>query len=136
MPSSRGYSQPRDRTQDSHIAGRFFTIWATREAHTYTYTHIYRLTHISTCTHTNTYIQRKKIIPKIQCPLKKKRSDLTVYVFSNPIYACKYHLGKTYNVSVTGKVPLSAFSNSHSPETSYFLSSITADEFSLSLEFK
>ena len=32
MPSSRGSSQPRDRTQVSCIAGRFFTIWATREA--------------------------------------------------------------------------------------------------------
>ena len=31
MPSSRGSSQPRDRTQVSCIAGRFFTIWATRE---------------------------------------------------------------------------------------------------------
>ena len=29
---SRGSSQPRDWTQVSHIAGRFFTIWATREA--------------------------------------------------------------------------------------------------------
>ena len=28
--SFRGYSQPRDWTQVSHIAGRFFTIWATR----------------------------------------------------------------------------------------------------------
>ena len=26
MPSSRGSSQPRDQTQVSHIAGRFFTI--------------------------------------------------------------------------------------------------------------
>ena len=32
MPFSRGSSQPRDRAQVSHIAGRFFTIWATREA--------------------------------------------------------------------------------------------------------
>ena len=32
MPSSRGFSQPRDRTQVSCILGRFFTIWATREA--------------------------------------------------------------------------------------------------------
>ena len=32
MPSSRGYPQPRNRTQVSHIAGRFFTIWTTREA--------------------------------------------------------------------------------------------------------
>ena len=33
MLSSRGSSRPRDWTQVSHIAGRFFTIWATREAH-------------------------------------------------------------------------------------------------------
>ena len=31
MFSSRGSSQPRDQTQVSHIAGWFFTIWATRE---------------------------------------------------------------------------------------------------------
>ena len=29
FPFSRGSSQPRDRTQLSHIAGGFFTIWAT-----------------------------------------------------------------------------------------------------------
>ena len=32
FPFSRGSSQPRDQTQVSHIAGRFFTLWATREA--------------------------------------------------------------------------------------------------------
>ena len=32
MPSSRGSSQPKNQTQVSHIAGRFFTVWATREA--------------------------------------------------------------------------------------------------------
>ena len=32
MPFSRGSSQPRDQTQVSRIAGRFFTSWATREA--------------------------------------------------------------------------------------------------------
>ena len=32
MTSSRGSSQPRDWTQVSCIAGRFFTIWTTREA--------------------------------------------------------------------------------------------------------
>ena len=32
IPFCRGSSQPRDRTQVSCIAGRFFTIWATREA--------------------------------------------------------------------------------------------------------
>ena len=33
IPFSRGPSQPRDWTQVSFIVGRFFTIWATREAH-------------------------------------------------------------------------------------------------------
>ena len=33
IPFSRGSSQPRDRTQVFCIAGRFFTVWATREAH-------------------------------------------------------------------------------------------------------
>ena len=33
IPFSRGSSQPRDQTQVSRIAGRFFTVWATREAH-------------------------------------------------------------------------------------------------------
>ena len=35
FPFSRVSSQPRDRTQVSHIAYRFFTIWATREAQEY-----------------------------------------------------------------------------------------------------
>ena len=35
VPFSRGSSQPRDRTQVSHITGRFFTTWATREAQVY-----------------------------------------------------------------------------------------------------
>ena len=33
IPFSRGSSWPRDQTQVSYIAGRFFTFWATREAH-------------------------------------------------------------------------------------------------------
>ena len=33
FPFSRGSSQPRDRTQVSHIAGGFFTSWVTRETH-------------------------------------------------------------------------------------------------------
>ena len=32
IPFSRGSSQPRDWTWVSHITGRFFTVWATREA--------------------------------------------------------------------------------------------------------
>ena len=33
FPFSRESSQPRDQTQVSHIAGRFFTSWTSREAH-------------------------------------------------------------------------------------------------------
>ena len=33
IPFSRGSSPPRDQTQASCIAGRFFTIWATRECY-------------------------------------------------------------------------------------------------------
>ena len=32
IPFSRGSSPPRDQTGVSHIAGRFFTVWVTREA--------------------------------------------------------------------------------------------------------
>ena len=32
ISSSKGSSWPKDRTQVSHIAGRFFTIWATQKA--------------------------------------------------------------------------------------------------------
>ena len=32
-PPSRGSFPPRDRTQVSRFAGRFFTVWTTREAH-------------------------------------------------------------------------------------------------------
>ena len=35
MPSSRGSSQPRGWTKVSSIAGRFFTVWATKEAQEY-----------------------------------------------------------------------------------------------------
>ena len=35
FPFSRGSSQPRDWTQVSHIAGRFFISWAPREAQEY-----------------------------------------------------------------------------------------------------
>ena len=35
FPYFRRSSQPRDQTQVSHIAGKFFTNWATREAQEY-----------------------------------------------------------------------------------------------------
>ena len=35
FPFFKGSSQPRDQTKVSHIADRFFTSWATREAQEY-----------------------------------------------------------------------------------------------------
>ena len=35
IPFSRRSFQPRDQTQVSHITGKFFTIWTTREAQEY-----------------------------------------------------------------------------------------------------
>ena len=40
MLSSRGSARPRDQTQVSHIAGEFFTIWATREAQRKSLSHV------------------------------------------------------------------------------------------------
>ena len=37
IPFSRGSSQPRDRTRVSCTAGRFFTVWATREVYYWTF---------------------------------------------------------------------------------------------------
>ena len=45
FPFSRGSSQPRDWTQVSHIADRFFTSWATREAHHILRVHTINMTH-------------------------------------------------------------------------------------------
>ena len=40
---SRGSSQSRDQTQFSHIAGGFFTVWATREAQGFYYCSLFRI---------------------------------------------------------------------------------------------
>ena len=40
IPFSRGSSRPREQTCVSCTAGRFFTIWATREAQIHTYLHL------------------------------------------------------------------------------------------------
>ena len=49
MLSSRGSSQPRDRTQVSHTAGRFFTIWATRKPYNIQIVLLYNAYYASFC---------------------------------------------------------------------------------------
>ena len=56
VPFSRGSSQSRDRTQVSHIAGRFFTIWATGEVHIYVWKHKY--TYVCVYVYVCIYIER------------------------------------------------------------------------------
>ena len=79
MPSSMGSPQPRDQTQVSCIADRFFTIWASRKVHIYTHTHIHMYIYVyiyiemcvySICvciythTHTHTkYNKREELLP-------------------------------------------------------------------------
>ena len=60
IPFSRGFSQPRDQTWVSCTAGRFFIIWATREAHIYVYmcVYIYTYTHINIYTIEYTHTER------------------------------------------------------------------------------
>ena len=43
MPSSRGFSQPRDLTCVSCIAGGFFTSWPAREAHLYLHLYLWSI---------------------------------------------------------------------------------------------
>ena len=43
MPSSRGASQPRAQNPTSCMAGRFYTIWATREAPRHTHNNIFKI---------------------------------------------------------------------------------------------
>ena len=51
IPFSRGSFWPRDQTQVSCIAGTFFTIWATREAHL----HLYAISTLTRCCCGNTF---------------------------------------------------------------------------------
>ena len=80
-PLSRGLSGPRNWTRVSCIVGRFFTSWATREAHiymcthTHTHAHIYKSykAHTYVCIHTHTY---KRVILGLQLNkffLKRKK---------------------------------------------------------------
>jgi len=52
----QGSSQPRDRTQVSHIAGGFFTSWATREAH-----------HVYVCLLTKNRTKQSQWLKSVKC---------------------------------------------------------------------
>ena len=68
IPFCRGSSQPRDRTEVSCLSGRFFTIWATREASK-------KLTSYSVCLSEDTFTRIPFII--IFWKLKYKFMEIT-----------------------------------------------------------
>ena len=49
FPFSRGSSLPRDQTQVSHIAGGFFTSWATREAQSVQFSRSVQFSSVQSC---------------------------------------------------------------------------------------
>ena len=53
---SRGFSWLGNQTGIPYTAGRFFTVWATWEAHIYTHTHTHTYIYIYIYTHTHTHI--------------------------------------------------------------------------------
>ena len=67
VPFSKGSSPPRDQTQLSCLAGRFFSIRATREAHTssFTYNLDFCLSHINTVMSYSQRASRAKHTPFI-----------------------------------------------------------------------
>ena len=67
IPFSRGSSQPRNQTQVSCIAGRFFTSWATKEAQ-----HVHFLLSVITLRHR--FFKTKPVYRCLQAKLCKKLS--------------------------------------------------------------
>ena len=80
---SRGSSQPRDRTQVSHTAGSFFTIWATREAQPF---FIYCLSFTRFLSVSSLY-QARRIVIYLSNPCQFK-------------WRIQSHLGNTYKLAI------------------------------------
>ena len=84
VPSSTGSSQPRDRTQVSHSAGVFFTIWATREAlSSFKATELPNSMYIGNNTHINIYIGLTR---KVHSGFLLQFSKIQTNFLANPIY--------------------------------------------------
>ena len=92
MPS-RGYSLPRNRTRVFYIADRFFTMWATREAHI--------------------YLQFSHLFPINNRKSSRESIQLASFVGpfqSSPIHLCKQETKATVFAKLIGvcpKMPLS-----------------------------
>ena len=77
IPFPRGSSWPRDQTHVSCIAGRFFTIWATGEAHPSPYQPLSMLSH---CT--------KSSVSQINQQCDPSHCSIVSKVFSGLIHGC------------------------------------------------
>ena len=82
IPFSRGSSQPRSQTQVSHLAGGFFTSWATREAHGNTQTSDLRMFICSPVYHGEKL--KTTSCPKTRYWLEREKSLSHVWLFETP----------------------------------------------------
>ena len=92
MPSSRTSSQPRDWTQVSHTAGRFFTVWTTRKAlkvHVYIFVYIHTdiYIYIYACVCTYIHIEERVSLHMHMCTFIYIYTFICIRVFT---YTQKY----------------------------------------------
>ena len=99
LPSSRGSSQPRDWTRVSCIAGRFFTVWATREANNYYQVAQIRLLFFFTFLKRSCNFRRinagnlprkyvKKRVGRLTCPSRYQKMLLLLWVTKSCLTIC------------------------------------------------
>ena len=85
IPFSRGSSRPRNQTWVSHIAGRFFTIWAPREA-LYTYSISLKVPHVPRLASSCISLLKSLLLPALQTGEGLRKAHLLVWLWSrNPM---------------------------------------------------
>ena len=99
FPFSRGSSQPRDQTQVSHITGRFFTSWTTREAQSahvsfsVSFNHVFFLAILVS----SLYYNRLKVERCGLCPRNDKKTGVEIWEhIVNDSYWGKVELSHVY----------------------------------------
>ena len=99
IPFSKGFSRPRDRTRVSCIAGRFFTVWATREANNYYQVAQIRLLFFFTFLKRSCNFRRinagnlprkyvKKRVGRLTCPSRYQKMLLLLWVTKSCLTIC------------------------------------------------
>ena len=101
FPFPRGSSQSRDWTQNSGIAGGFFTNWATRETHTHRDSTVFALlqTSFNDHQHKTHPINYSHAVHYCQIPWHFKFSCYSIFHFKNDILQIQVCLVKLYVTS-------------------------------------